>query len=248
MPRLLPILITLLLITVTVRIGDAAMQIVRGMKPELVPSEAQAQDADSAKTAEAKTDAKEPEAKDTAAKEPADAKTVIKDTTTDKVLSQKPPASVPEVDPFAPQFSDEELTVLQSLSKRRQQIDQRERDLDQREKLLQVAEKKVEQKVAELSALKKQLEDLLGKQQQAESDNIKQLVKIYENMKPKDAANIFNDLQGDVLLKIVSSMSERKSAAVLAAMDPLRARDLSARIAAMKALPQASQPPAVPQQ
>lgn len=240
MPRLLPILITLLLITVTVRIGDAALQLVRGVQPELVPSEAQAQDAaDDAKTVET--------AEGDAAAKPkdgADAKTVIKDSTTDKVLSQKPPATSPDVDPFAPQFSDEELNVLQSLSKRRVQIDQRERDLDQREKLLQVAEKKVEQKVAELSTLKKQLEELLGKQQQAEVANIKQLVKIYENMKPKDAANIFNDMQGDVLLKIISTMSERKSALVLAEMDPLRARDISARIAAMKALPPAAPPPA----
>ena len=255
MPRLLSILIILLFLTVTVRLGDALIQVMHGMQPELKSSVAMAEDAapakdakDTAKTEAPKADAAKTDDKAVAGKDAPKtddaAKTVIKDTTGDKVL----PAAADNADPFAPQFSDEELGVLQSLSKRREQLNTRERDLDQREKLLQVAEKKVEQKVSELTVLKKQLEDLLGKQQQAEGDNIKQLVKIYENMKPSDAATIFNDLQGDVLLKIISAMSERKSALVLAAMDPTRARDISSRIAAMKALPSAvsASPPTTP--
>ncbi len=247
MPRLLSIITILLLITVTVRIGDAVVQIARGVAPDFKASEALANDKAADKTDAAKTKAKSAAAaKNAPAKDSTEpdeaAKTVIKDTTDDKVLDAKSDKAASD-DPFAPQFSDEELTVLQSLSKRREQLNQRERDMDQREKLLQVTEKKVEDKVTELTTLKKQLEELLGKQQEAESANIKQLVKIYENMKPADAAKIFNDLQGDVLLKIISSMSEKKSALVLAAMEPLRAREISSRIAATKALPAASTAP-----
>src|SRR5690606_12166509 len=126
-------------------------------------------------------------------------------------------------------------------SKRREQLDQRERDLEQREKLLKAAEKKVDEKVLELASLKTQLETLLDKQQKQEQESIAQLVKIYESMKPKDAANIFNEMEFDVLLKIVDHMSERRVAPILAAMNPNRAREISRRIAEQRSLPKAAQ-------
>ena len=56
-------------------------------------------------------------------------------------------------------------------------------------------------------------------------------------MKPKDAARIFNTLDLDVLLNVVSRMSERKSAPVIASMDPERARTLTIMLMEQKALP-----------
>jgi flagellar motility protein MotE (MotC chaperone) len=75
-----------------------------------------------------------------------------------------------------------------------------------------------------------------------QDERIKQLVKIYEGMKPKDAANIFNDMQFDVLLPIIDAMSERKVAPIMAAMTPAKAREVSARLAAQKALPPKAPP------
>ena len=126
---------------------------------------------------------------------------------------------------------------MQSLGKRREQLEQRERNLDQREKLLQAAEKKVDEKVAEMETLRKEIETLLAKQTKMQDSRLAQLVKIYENMKPKDAANIFNEMQTDVLMGILDRMSERKIAPILAAMDTARARDISSRIAQQRALP-----------
>lgn len=226
MPRLLPVVFFLLLITLTVRIGDVLVTAVTRGDMARYRSDAQAADKADAGHAETKTETKT----EAPAKDPSADKTVVKDTTKDKLLQS-------DNDPFAPAFSDEELNVLQSLSARRETIEQRERDLEQREKLLQAAEKKVEQKVSELNTLKMQMEQLLGKQQDAENESTRQLVKIYESMKPKDAATIFNDMQGDILLRIISTMSERKSALILAAMDPVKARDISAQIAEQKALP-----------
>jgi flagellar motility protein MotE (MotC chaperone) len=134
-------------------------------------------------------------------------------------------------------FSDEELKVLQSLSQRRDLMDKRERDLEQREKLLQAAEKKVDEKVTELNSLKKKIEELLQGQQDMQDERVAQLVKIYESMKPKDAANIFNDMKFNILLGIIDKMSERKVAPILAAMTPERAREVSARLAEQKSLP-----------
>jgi flagellar motility protein MotE (MotC chaperone) len=232
MNKIFPVLFALLLITLTVRIGDVVLQAIKGGEPEIYLSQAQAQ-SQAQTQAQDKADNKAA-TEDVAASDAAKTdKTVIKDGTSDKVLTEK----ADEIDPFSPQFSDEELNVLQSLAKRREQIEQRERDMDQREKLLQAAEKKVEQKVSELNSLKSEMEQLLGNQEVAQSQSIKQLVKIYETMKPKDAATIFNDMDTDILLKIIGTMAERRSAPIIAAMDPVKARDISSRIAEQRALP-----------
>ena len=56
---------------------------------------------------------------------------------------------------------------------------------------------------------------------------IKKMAKIYESMKPKDAAKIFNDMQLNILLEFVEEMKEVRLAAVLAEMNPDKARELT---------------------
>lgn len=232
--RFVSLVFGLLILTFTVRLGDMVAQLFMGQKPEIVASEALANEEEGGEKADKKKEAK-PDDKD---KKPD--RQEIPPKSTEKKTEVK---GVEEDDSFMESpYSEEELKVLQSLSKRREDLDKRAGDLDQREKLLQAAEKKVDEKVLELDQLKKQIEGLLNKQQAEQDASLSQLVKIYENMKPKDAANIFNDMQFDVLLGIITKMSERKVAPVLAAMTPAKAREISARLADQKALPKKDEP------
>jgi flagellar motility protein MotE (MotC chaperone) len=135
-------------------------------------------------------------------------------------------------------FSASELETLQSLAKRRDELDKREQAISQREALLKAASGEVDRKIAELNKIRGELEDLLNKQKTAEDERINSLVKIYENMKPKDAANIFNTLEMDVLLPVIAKISERKASPILAAMDPEKARQVTIKLAEQKKLPQ----------
>ncbi|MEZ0222936.1 MAG: MotE family protein [Alphaproteobacteria bacterium] len=144
---------------------------------------------------------------------------------------------MPAPPPEAPSFSASEIEVLQSLSKRRDDLDRREKLLVQREALLDAAGQEVDHKIAELNKLKGEIENLLGQQQKMEDERITSLVKIYEGMKPKEAATIFNTLDMDVLLPVIGRMSERKVAPVLASMDPEKARLVTIRLAQQRELP-----------
>jgi flagellar motility protein MotE (MotC chaperone) len=62
-------------------------------------------------------------------------------------------------------------------------------------------------------------------------------------MNPKDAAKIFNSLDMDVLLQVITKMSERKSAPIIAAMDEERARDVTILLAEQNKLPDLPQLP-----
>ena len=116
---------------------------------------------------------------------------------------------------------------LKELSKRRETLDKEKTDLNVREQVLKATENKIDKKVLELKKLQTQLEDLMKQYEQKENSKILSLVKIYETMKPKDAAKIFNELEMPVLLKVVSNMKEVKVAPVIASMGPAKARELS---------------------
>lgn len=128
-------------------------------------------------------------------------------------------------------MSPAELRVLQSLGTRRGQLDQREKDIDVQLQLLAAAEAKLDGKIKSLNGLKGQVQSLIGQadaQQQAENDR---LIRVYEAMKPKDAAARFSLLDDSVRLPIASKMKEKSLSAILAQMAPADAKALTERLA-----------------
>ena len=130
-----------------------------------------------------------------------------------------------------PAISDAERAVLLELRDRRRELEARAASLASRESLLNAAETKLSARVAELQALQKQLESLDATHKQQEDAAWQGLVKVYETMKPRDAAVIFNDLGMPVLLAVIDRMKEAKAAAILAAMVPEKARDVTTQLA-----------------
>jgi flagellar motility protein MotE (MotC chaperone) len=120
------------------------------------------------------------------------------------------------------------------LRQRRQELDARDATLTARESVLAAAEQKLTARVAELQTLQQKLEALEKARKERDDASWQGLVKLYEAMKPREAATIFNDLDMPVLLQVVDRMKEAKAAPVLAAMQPDKARDLTARIAQMR--------------
>ena len=135
------------------------------------------------------------------------------------------------------EFTESEVEMLQKLAERRQALERRSREIEMREGLLEAAEKRIESKISELKTLQSTIEGLIVKYDEQEETNLKSLVKIYESMKPKDAARIFEQLEMTILLEVVDRMSERKVAPVLAKMDPVKAQALTTEIALRRHFP-----------
>ena len=134
------------------------------------------------------------------------------------------------------QYSDVEMEVLQSLSKRRDEIEQWRKEVSVKETVLKVAEGKVEEKLAELQHLQNEVNKLLQLYNEKEDIKINSLVKIYETMKPKDAAKIFEGLEMPILLQVIDRMKQSKTAPILAQMSPLKASELTTEYANQKSL------------
>lgn len=140
-----------------------------------------------------------------------------------------------DIDPTSMSVKQE---VFEELTQRRATLEEREDKLQEREALLKAAEQELKQKYAEMKTLRDELELLLDKQTEEEKARIASLVKVYENMKPKDAARIFDTLDIDILLDVAAQMSERKLSPVLAAMNAERARTITIMLAEQKKLPE----------
>ncbi len=121
--------------------------------------------------------------------------------------------------------------VLEALASRRKALDARQNEVEMREKLLAAAEARIDDKIAELKELKTKIDEVFKTEESKGDEKFRSLVKVYENMKPKDAAAVFEQLDMTVLLELLDRMNERKLAAILAAMDPARAQAVTVALA-----------------
>ena len=147
-------------------------------------------------------------------------------------------------------ISAAEFRLLQTLQERRQTLDTRERDIVTRENLLATTDAKIQERMSALKAVEGNLQKLLGQVDDLESQRITSLVRVYEKMKPKDAAAVWEGLDTEVLLKIAQKMKEQSLSLILAKMSPERAREVTRRLAEIDAptLPvMAASPPPAPQ-
>lgn len=138
-----------------------------------------------------------------------------------------------------------ERALLERLQVRRQELDARTRELDLRESMLKAAEKKLE-----LQAAVEKAEEAKGGQaarpgqppaagggpaaqrkDEPENARFKNVVAMYEIMKPKDAAKIFDRLDIKVLIEVASQIKPQRMAEIMAQMSPEAAERLTVEFA-----------------
>jgi flagellar motility protein MotE (MotC chaperone) len=159
---------------------------------------------------------------------------------TDAAASALPPPTIapkPVCAPTAAELAKEaglspaELQVLQNLGARRGQLDQREQDLSTQLALLAAAEAKVDAKMRALTGLRTDVQALLAQANGREAAEVDRLVKVFEGMKPKDAAARMAILDDGVRLPIAAKMKERSLSAIIGQMPVNEAKKLTESLA-----------------
>lgn len=134
-------------------------------------------------------------------------------------------------------LSPSERAVLERLQERRQELDQLARELDIREGLLRAAEKRIEARVNELKDVEARINATMAAKDEAEIARFKSIVVMYENMKPKEAARIFDRLDMRVLLEVASQINPRKMSDIMAQMSSEAAERLTVELATRSSQP-----------
>jgi flagellar motility protein MotE (MotC chaperone) len=127
--------------------------------------------------------------------------------------------------------SPSERAILERLQSRRQELEARARELDIRESLLKATEKRIESKVEELRAVESRVTTATTQKSEADIAHFKGIITMYEGMKPKDAAKVFDRLDMSVLFEIASQIAPRKMSDILGLMSAEAAERLTVEMA-----------------
>ena len=138
--------------------------------------------------------------------------------------------------------------IDQDLTQRDAEAARRKRGLDLREQATKAAQARLQ---ADLEARQKEGEGAAvagagaatGAAEPADSQ-FDELARIYQAMKPKAAAVVFEQLDMEVQMKVAQRMRERSTAMIMAAMTPKAAAALSMALARKSARTAAVAPPA----
>ena len=221
----------------TIQVADALAQAGAqpGAKPAAAPGATAQKPAAKPGVKEAAKDAAKPGAKETAkdATKPG-AKDAAAEATPAAPAQPQPSKLVTE-DPTL--LTQAEIDLLQHLAERRRVIESREQELQIRTGLLTAAEARIDKKIEELKVLRETINGLIKTFDAQQDAKLLSLVKIYENMKPKEAAKIFEDMEMDILLEVAERMKERKLSPIMAKMNPEKAREMTVELARLRQLP-----------
>lgn len=154
----------------------------------------------------------------------------------DKKAPAKPAEPKPVPDGVAVQvdpkpLSASERALLERLSERRQELEQRARELDVRETLLREAEKRIETRTGELKDIESRISAASEKKEEADKARLKSLVTMYENMKAKEAARIFDRLDIKLATEVANLINPRRMSDIMAQMNPEAAERLTVELA-----------------
>lgn len=128
-------------------------------------------------------------------------------------------------------LSAAEVQVLQALGERRAALDRRAEEVETGDALMLAAEQRLNQRLAELRQLEATVNDLLGQLDEAQETRLAALVDVYQRMRAKDAAGVFDGLDDDVLVQVAGRMRQANLAEIMGRMQPERARALTEMLA-----------------
>lgn len=154
--------------------------------------------------------------------------------TTQPLVVEKDPTQPPKnFDPLSIS-SEQEIKLLQNLAERRKVLDKREEEIVKKERALEVSKKEVLEKLADLEKVKKAVESTLQQIDKTEKDKFARLIKLFEGMKPKEAAKIFNQMDIKTLKDLFLVIGEKKLSLIMATMNPIKAKEVTGLLISQK--------------
>lgn len=134
------------------------------------------------------------------------------------------PAKKQEFDPL--NLNENEVKIIAALANKKPDptVSDDRAKLVEKEGIVKTAEHKLNEQIKQLESAKTNLDQAKQSLTKEEQENLDQMVKIYEKMKPAEAADILNKLEITALTQIIKVMNPKKAALILGAMDQAKVR------------------------
>jgi flagellar motility protein MotE (MotC chaperone) len=141
--------------------------------------------------------------------------------------SKQPEETSSKKEEFDPLMLDEnQIKILQAMSKKEGDTtlaDDRAK-IVQQEALVNIAKEKLNKQIEHLEAIQKDIKSTTNDLTKKEQENVERMVKIYEAMKPLQAAEIMNKLELTALSEIFKAMTPKKASMIMSSMDHQKVR------------------------
>lgn len=116
------------------------------------------------------------------------------------------------------------------LKQKDEALKERERKVAESEALLVVTRTLADHEMKRLSALKEQLEKIVGKAEAAPREDARRLAALYGAMKAAKAAERMDLMPADMVVEILDLIDETRATGILAALEPNKAKEVTALI------------------
>jgi flagellar motility protein MotE (MotC chaperone) len=126
-------------------------------------------------------------------------------------------------------------SLLSALQARERRLTERQAQLTARMEALRVAEEEIDQKLEELVAAEARLSATIALADTAAESDLAQLTTVYENMKPREAADLFAQMPPQFAAGFLGLMRPDAAASIMTELDPEIAYSFSVVLAGRNA-------------
>jgi flagellar motility protein MotE (MotC chaperone) len=128
----------------------------------------------------------------------------------------------------------EDLSYIDKLRTRKEELDLREKELGQLEEELQRQKAEVDQRIRQLEKMRQEIAGVLKERVDADETQVNKLVELYSSMKPKQAADVIGSLKEELAVQVLSKMKKKNAAEVMNLLPAEKARGLSEKLTGYK--------------
>ena len=127
--------------------------------------------------------------------------------------------------------------TLEMLQLKNQELENKAQQLERRAEALDQAQEEFNERKSEMVQVRDELRETIALAEEVAESDLARLTAVYENMKPKDAARLFAEMDPTFAAGFISRMQPEQSADILAGMDPSAAYAVSAILAGRNVTP-----------
>lgn len=132
------------------------------------------------------------------------------------------------------EFTPEEINHFGKLNERKRELDAREEELNRMETEISAQKSELEKRLAELETTRQNISKILEERVEADAQKVDTLVQMYSNMKPAQAAKVFETMDEDLAVEILGKMKKKNAAEVMNLIKPEKAQVFSEKYAGYK--------------
>jgi len=138
-------------------------------------------------------------------------------------------------DPIQDTSTASNAALLRALQEREAKLEEREHEVKNRMQAINLAELEIQEQLKALVDAEEALKSTIALAEVAASNDLQSLTQVYENMKPKDAAALFEEMSPEFAAGFLGLMRADAAALIMTGLEPTTAYSISVILAGRNA-------------